>query len=210
MQNEYQKIILNGVKINYILKQSKGRNLRMQITNFKNLENEYEAKLTVNKPKFMMQYFVDKFLQSKRDWILEKLELMQERINKNLESGKGFQNLSKKELARNYKLDKEKARILVRERLEYWQNFYQNNHQINFKWNRVAIKNTQTRWGSCSSKKNLNFSFKIVYLSAEEQDYLVVHELSHLLQMNHSKNFWHLVSLGVPNYKILRKSLKGF
>ena len=205
-----QTIILNGVNIEYILKQSRGRNLRMQITNFKNLENEYEAKLMVSKPRFMLLFSVENFLQSKKDWILEKLELVQMRINKNLESGKGFQNLSKRELTKNYKQEKEKARILVKEKLAYWQNFYWQNFQVDFKWNRVAIKNTQTRWGSCSSKKNLNFSFKIVYLSEEEQNYLIVHELSHLLQMNHSKNFWHLVSLGIPNYKILRKSLKGF
>ena len=205
-----QTIILNGVNIEYILKQSRGRNLRMQITNFKNLENEYEAKLMVSKPRFMLLFSVENFLQSKKDWILEKLELVQMRINKNLESGKGFQNLSKRELTKNYKQEKEKARILVKEKLAYWQNVYQDNFQVDFKWNRVAIKNTQTRWGSCSSKKNLNFSFKIVYLSEEEQNYLIVHELSHLLQMNHSKNFWHLVSLGIPNYKILRKSLKGF
>ena len=205
-----QTIILNGVNIEYILKQSRGRNLRMQITNFKNLENEYEAKLMVSKPRFMLLFSVENFLKSKKDWILEKLELVQMRINKNLESGKGFQNLSKRELTKNYKQEKEKARILVKEKLAYWQNFYWQNFQVDFKWNRVAIKNTQTRWGSCSSKKNLNFSFKIVYLSEEEQNYLIVHELSHLLQMNHSKNFWHLVSLGIPNYKILRKSLKGF
>ena len=156
-----QTIILNGVNIEYILKQSRGRNLRMQITNFKNLENEYEAKLMVSKPRFMLLFSVENFLQSKKDWILEKLELVQMRINKNLESGKGFQNLSKRELTKNYKQEKEKARILVKEKLAYWQNFYWQNFQVDFKWNRVAIKNTQTRWGSCSSKKNLNFSFKI-------------------------------------------------
>jgi predicted metal-dependent hydrolase len=104
---------------------------------------------------------------------------------------------------------KEHARKLVQEKLDHWKKFYLENFGIHFVWRRVAIKNSKTRWGSCSSQKNLNFSYKILTLSPEGQDYLIVHELCHLIQMNHSKNFWDLVGLGIPNYKKLRKNLRG-
>lgn len=72
---------------------------------------------------------------------------------------------SKKEYLEN----KEKAREVVLEKLKYWQDFYKNNFQINLEYKKVFIKNVSTRWGSCSSKKNLNFSYKIVFLSSELQ-----------------------------------------
>ena len=66
---------------------------------------------------------------------------------------------------------REQARTLVENRLSIINKFY------NFQINRIAIKNTKTRWGSCSSKKNLNFNYKIIYLNQEQVDYLIVHEL---------------------------------
>jgi predicted metal-dependent hydrolase len=111
---------------------------------------------------------------------------------------------SKKEYLEN----KEKAKEVVLEKLKYWQDFYKNNFQINLEYKKVFIKNVSTRWGSCSSKKNLNFSYKIVFLSSELQDYLIVHELCHLMEMNHGENFWKLVSLGVENCSEKRNILR--
>jgi predicted metal-dependent hydrolase len=111
---------------------------------------------------------------------------------------------SKKEYAKHV----DQARVIVKDKLETWQKFYLENFQIEFKWNRVVIKNSKTRWGSCSSKKNLNFSYKIVFLNEEERDYLIIHELCHLQQMNHGQDFWKLVSLGCPNFLVLRHKLR--
>ncbi len=97
---------------------------------------------------------------------------------------------------------REVARTFVENRISYFNKFY------NFKINRIAIKNTKTRWGSCSSKKNLNFNYKIIYLRPELADYLIVHELCHLGELNHSKRFWALVSKTIPNYTIINKELK--
>jgi len=97
---------------------------------------------------------------------------------------------------------REQARRFVLSRLNYFNNFYK------FEINRVAIKNTKTRWGSCSSKKNLNFNYKIIYLKPELADYLIVHELCHLGQFNHSKKFWALVSQTLPDYAKINKELK--
>ena len=97
---------------------------------------------------------------------------------------------------------REQARIFVENRLSYFNKIY------NFEINRVAIKNTSTRWGSCSSKKNLNFNYKIIYLKPELADYLIVHELCHLGQLNHSKKFWELVAKTIPNYKEINHKIK--
>lgn len=97
--------------------------------------------------------------------------------------------------------NKEKARSLVVERLTYFNTFY------GYRWNRVAIKNTKRRWGSCSRKGNLNFCYKIALIPQELADYIIVHELCHLGQFNHSKDFWNLVARSVPDYKTVKKKL---
>jgi predicted metal-dependent hydrolase len=96
----------------------------------------------------------------------------------------------------------ETARKLVHERLEHFNQFYK------FTFNDVRIKSHQTRWGSCSSKGNLNFNYKIALLPPELADYIIVHELCHLGEFNHSQSFWNLVGKTIPNYLELRKSLR--
>jgi predicted metal-dependent hydrolase len=102
---------------------------------------------------------------------------------------------------KHYLAYKEAARTLVRRRLD----------ELNvhgFVYNRVAIKNMTSRWGSCSSKKNLNFSYRIVFLPSYLQDYIIVHELCHLKVFNHSSAFWDLVAEMVPDYKACRGELR--
>ncbi len=101
-----------------------------------------------------------------------------------------------------YEKYKEVARTLAENRISHYNKLY------NFKINRLAIKNSKTRWGSCSKKGNLNFNYKIALLSPELADYIIVHELCHLGEFNHSAKFWALVALAVPNYKELRKKVK--
>ena len=78
---------------------------------------------------------------------------------------------------------KNQATNLVKERIEYFNTFY------NYKWGKIVVRNQKTRWGSCSKKGNLNFNYKIVLLSPEAADYIIVHELCHLKEFNHSERF---------------------
>ena len=82
--------------------------------------------------------------------------------------------------------------------------------QMNVHFNMVRIKNVKTIWGSCSSKKNLNFNFKLFFLPEALIDYVFVHELAHLKHMNHSKAFWSEVEKQIPDYKQRREELKRY
>ncbi len=68
-------------------------------------------------------------------------------------------------------------------------------------YNRITVKEQKTRWGSCSSKHNLNFNWRLLLAPDEIQDYVIVHELAHLKEMNHSKNFYAVIESVLPDYK---------
>jgi predicted metal-dependent hydrolase len=104
---------------------------------------------------------------------------------------------------RHYAEHKEAARELCHARLEHYNQHYK------LTYNRVAIRNTRSRWGSCSSKKNLNFNYRILFLPPELRDYLIVHELCHLQEMNHAPQFWALVAQQAPDYKQSIKALRA-
>lgn len=84
--------------------------------------------------------------------------------------------------------------------------FYAEQHH--FKYNKILIKELRTKWGSCSSLKNLNFNWRIIFAPKNVLQYLVIHELCHLKEMNHSDKFWNLVEKIDPNYKESRLWLK--
>ncbi|NVP17527.1 M48 family metallopeptidase [Candidatus Gracilibacteria bacterium] len=83
----------------------------------------------------------------------------------------------------------------------------------NLEFSQVKITSAKTRWGSCTSKKNINFSFRLIMSPKQTIDYVIIHELSHLLEMNHSPKFWKNVDiffqkLGHGNYKHHQNWLK--
>jgi len=65
----------------------------------------------------------------------------------------------------------------------------------------IKVNSAKTRWGSCSSKKSLNFSWRLILADDDVIDYVIVHELAHIFQMNHSKKFWTIVGNILPDYK---------
>src|SRR3989344_9393924 len=82
------------------------------------------------------------------------------------------------------------------------------NRHYRFDFFGIRIKKMKSRCGSCSSKKNLNFNIKIIALPDRLIDYIVVHELCHLQEMNHSKKFWALVAQTIPNYVARKRELR--
>jgi hypothetical protein len=94
------------------------------------------------------------------------------------------------------------SRTFIHERLAVFNTHY------NFAYKRVFIKNQKSCWGSCSLQRNLNFNYKLAFLPSHLADYVIVHELCHLAELNHSPRFWSLVARTCPEYKQRRKELK--
>lgn len=105
-------------------------------------------------------------------------------------------------VTKHYLAHKEAARALVLARLEHF------NQHYGLSWNRVAIRNPRRSWGSCTSLKNLNFSYRILFLPPALQDYIIVHELCHLKELNHGNTFWAHVAEMVPDHTACRVSLR--
>ena len=94
------------------------------------------------------------------------------------------------------------ARETVDERLEFY------SKKIGITFNRFTIKDQKTRWGSCSKKGNLNFNWKLIMAPQWVSDYVIIHELCHLRYLNHSKEYWNMVELYMPEYKKAQQWLK--
>lgn len=156
------------------------------------LQIHRNGQLVVTVPENMEHGLIEKFIAEKSTWIAEKIRYV------NSIKDKVFLKSSKRE----YITYKEKALLLAENRIAYY------NRLCRFNINSIRIKNTKSRWGSCSKKGNLNFSYKIALLSEDLADYIIVHELCHLQEFNHSKCFWELVSKALPNYLELRKKFK--
>ena len=73
----------------------------------------------------------------------------------------------------------------------------------------VKINSAVTRWGSCSSKKNLNFTWRLIMANDNVVDYVIIHELAHLIEMNHSPKFWAIIAKILPNYHELKSQLNN-
>ncbi len=104
----------------------------------------------------------------------------------------------------HYTLHKETARTIVHARIAYWCTF------LPVTPNRISIKDQSSRWGSCSTKGNLNFNYRLALIPIELADYVVVHELCHLIEFNHSARFWEKVAELIPDYELRKKTLNDY
>jgi predicted metal-dependent hydrolase len=152
------------------------------------------GELSATLPRGMNINKLEYFIQQKTDWILRKINLAKKRKPS---------ILLPKSSRREYLAVKGQALKLAKLKIEEFNKFY------NFQYSLVSIRNQKTRWGSCSRKGNLNFNYRIIHLPEKYLDYIIVHELCHLKQFNHSKNFWELVGQAIPDYKILRKEIRN-
>ncbi len=145
------------------------------------------GEVTVTAPLKASESLIQRFIADRATWIQTRLDHIKSLPK--LEEG-------------TYKTHKDIALRIAIERTKHFNKYY------NFTYKNITIKNQKTRWGSCSKTGNLNFNYKIALLPGHLADYIVVHELCHLGEFNHSYKFWNLVGEVLPNYQELRAELK--
>lgn len=152
--------------------------------------------VTVRAPRSVSEKDIEEILKKKEAWIskhIEKIKETKERVE-----AEPTEKLTREKVIALA----EEALKVIPERVEYFAKV------IGVTYGKITIRNQKTRWGSCSSKGNLNFNCLLMLAPPEVLDYVVVHELCHRKQMNHSKAFWLEVEKVLPNYKEVRKWLK--
>lgn len=182
-----RQIILSDKNIKYKIRESlRARCLRITI--------HPGGELSATLPSGMAIEKLENFIRQKADWILRKINLAKKRKT-------GI--CLPKSTHREYLKYKEQARELAKRKIE------ELNLAYGFSYDRISIRNQKSRWGSCSRKGNLNFNYKIVHLPEKYLDYIIVHELCHLKEFNHSKRFWDLVAETIPDCKKIRKEFRN-
>lgn len=152
-----------------------------------------DGSLIVTAPKNYPQFLIQTLILNKEQWI-------KTNIAKRLARPSIFREHYSSEQIKQYKSVTKK---LILKRLTHFNQFYK------FKYKKITIRQASTRWGSCSKLGNLNFNYRLCLVDPKILDYVVVHELCHLQEFNHSKYFWALVAKKIPDYKNLRKQLKS-
>jgi predicted metal-dependent hydrolase len=156
-----------------------------------------DGRCVVTAPSFLGAGAVERFVAAKSAWIADKLRAFmpfREIVT--------WPRANKRAARALYSQHKEAARALVTERLAHFNQFY------GFRYNRIAIRNQKSRWGSCSARGNVNFNYRIALLPARLSDYVIVLELCHIGRLDHSQAFWDLVARAIPDWKERRAELR--
>ena len=160
------------------------------------IEIRPDMRVVVRAPEKIPQNGIIKFVEEKQNWIKKHLVQMYFKAEENKKQ--------KKEPAlTNADIEKlcQKALSVIPDKVKYYAEI------MGVIYGRITIRNQKTRWGSCSSKGNLNFNCLLMLMPDKVLDYVVVHELCHLRQMNHSKKFWKEVERYMPDYPNYKKWL---
>lgn len=181
-----RQILLHNRVVDYSLRRSK-RAKRMRLAVY------CDGNFVVTVPYSFPTTNIDRYVISKSQWVITKLDF--------------FEGLNKKQKIKlgkdGYEVYKEKALEMINKRLTEL-----NKKNFQYKFNEVSVKNHKTRWGSCSKKRNLNFNYKILFLSPKMRDYVLIHELCHLKEFNHSNRYWKLVAKAIPDYQKIVSDLR--
>jgi hypothetical protein len=158
------------------------------------LEVTREGNVIVRAPYRMPQEKIRTFVEEKKDW-----------ISRHLQKSERHQQIRQQvgtisEAQRRAGI--EDAKLQIAKRVAYYAKL------LGVTYGRITIRDQKTRWGSCSSQGNLNFTWKLVLTPPEVMDYVVVHELCHRIEMNHSQAFWAQVERVMPDYGSRRAWLK--
>ena len=150
--------------------------------------------VVVRAPKRAAKRDIEEVLEKNRGWIDKQIEkaIAEEKQKENIRT---LSELELRELA-------DRAADVFKRKVEYYAPI------VGVTYGRVTIRNQKTRWGSCSSKGNLNFNVALMRAPIEVLDYVVVHELCHRIHLNHSREFWKEVERVLPDYKKQEKWLK--
>ena len=150
------------------------------------------GRVIVRAPQRMSQAEIERFVASKTDWINKHLEVAKQRQSVSVHP---FTAAEIQQLA-------DAALQDIPQRVRKYAAI------IGVTVGRITIRNQKTRWGSCSSKGNLNFNCLLMLCPEEVRDYVVVHELCHRKELSHSPRFWNEVARVMPDYAVRRKWLK--
>lgn len=172
-------------KVDYTLIRSARRTLAIQV--------KPDGQVIVRAPQRIARSRIEQFVADHEDWIIKtKARVLKEREN--------LQTFTDQERRDGM----EAAKAYIPGRVAYFAG------RMGVTYGRITIREQKTRWGSCSGKGNLNFNWKLMLLPREVLDYVVVHELAHRKEMNHSAAFWAVVEAEMPDYRERRRRLKEF
>lgn len=171
--------------IEYELIYSQRKTLSIQITR--------EGNIVVRAPKRMAKRLIVKFLKENEDWIRTRQQEIKEASYSQISKG-----LTEKERADYI----EQAKAVISKKAAYYAQI------MGVTYNRITIRDQKTRWGSCSAKGNLNFNWKLMLAPEKVLDYVVIHELAHRREMNHSSRFYAVLAEVMPEYKEWQKWLR--
>lgn len=194
-----------------------------------------DAELVVHAPKKLNMNDILKYIAEKEHWIVAKQKEIQDKLNINksvidynefLFFGKKYKTqkingLKKVELAKDAILVPNfDNNINILKKLKNWYitisskillerlNYFSDIMQIDYA--SFKITNCKTRWGSCDSQRNIKLNYRLIMLPHAAIDFVIIHELSHILEFNHSKNFYKIIQTIMPNYKIQQRVLKEY
>ncbi|HOF42568.1 MAG TPA: M48 family metallopeptidase [Candidatus Moranbacteria bacterium] len=181
-----KRISIENRKIEYTVRKHR-RAKRLKIT------ISCDGNCMVTLPWRMSVWDAEKFIKENSKWVLDKIKAMKKIGNRSI--------FSRHDRDEYLKL-KDYAKDFVMKKLEKYFRFY------GFEHKGVAIRNQRTRWGSCSSNGKLSFNYKVLFLPERHADYIIVHEICHLREFNHSKRFWNLVAKTIPEYEKIVEQLR--
>lgn len=174
------------------------RNVKIVRSRRKTISIEIRPELcvVVRAPLHMTEKEIEGFLRAHEKWIRDHLEQMRQR-----QEAARTRPEDRLTMAQLQNLADQALLVIPRKADRYAQ-------LLGVTYGRITIRNQKTRWGSCSAKGNLNFNCLLMLTPDEVIDYVVVHELCHRREMNHSQAFWTLVEGVLPDYKVQKKWLK--
>ncbi|MFL0248368.1 M48 family metallopeptidase [Candidatus Clostridium stratigraminis] len=224
------KITIENKEVNIIVIRKNRKTISIKISS--------PTEIIINAPLFINDEKIREVINNKEAWIAEKIKLIEAEMKTDFREGILFLGRSYRVIIHNVKhnslrliFDKSNFNVYVPEKLTEEDKFL-NIRELFIKWyvekareifkerinfysnilkvspNRIAIKDQKSRWGSCSSKGNINLNYRLIMAPMEVMDYVIVHELCHLIHLNHSKEFWSLVKEVFPNYLKCKEWLK--